>query len=50
MKGKVELRDASLTRKELVIEWSRVLGIGSCRIMVRRGIRRCKEDFRCDLN
>jgi hypothetical protein len=45
-------RDASLPGYELGsrgIELSRMFGIGGCRIMARKGIRRCKEDFMCDL-
>jgi hypothetical protein len=51
-KNRVKFRDASLPAYEVGgrgIELSPVFGIGSCRIRARKGIRRCKEDFMCDL-
>jgi hypothetical protein len=47
-KWRVEFRDASLPGYELGIELSRAFEIDSCR-NGKKGIRRCKEDFMCEL-
>jgi hypothetical protein len=52
VKQRDKFRYGSLPGSELGsrgIEWSRVYGIGSRRIRARKGIRRCKEAFVCDL-